>query len=433
MRTLPGELKKLKVLMVDDLSMNLEILGRQLGAYGIKATAAGDAFDGFAQLERAWHSGKPYDIIFLDQMMPGMSGEELVARVRSHHSLSGTKLVLVTSAGSYGVSKAFAALIDARLDKPVRQHELLDCLVRLHSVPSHPATVLHEIDGRPSGLKRSLARPLRILLAEDNRINQIFAVALLQKAGHAVELVENGVQAVDAVHQNTYDVVLMDAQMPELDGIGATRQIRRLPQPKCGVPIIALTANAMSGAEREYLEAGMDDYVSKPVQPDVLLTKLALIGKSIAEKLPQPAAGLEARVDAADLGRETHEPPALDLEKLSSLQGIMALSAVRDMLRLYLLDADSHMASIRTQDALGDFDGMARNAHVIVSTAGNIGASRVCGLAQQLYSACQSPDREMIKRLVELLSTANVTASDAIRDWLYTSGSAEESSALAAA
>ena len=84
MRTLPGELEKLKVLMVDDLSMNLEILGRQLGAYGIKATAAGDAFDGFAQLERAWHSGKPYDIVFLDQMMPGMSGEELASRVRSH-------------------------------------------------------------------------------------------------------------------------------------------------------------------------------------------------------------------------------------------------------------------------------------------------------------------------------------------------------------
>ena len=192
----------------------------------------------------------------------------------------------------------------------------------------------------------------------------------------------------------------------------------------------------MSGAEREYLEAGMDDYVSKPVQPDVLLTKLALIGKSIAEKLPQPVAVLEARADAADpadLRRETHELSALDLDKLSNLQGIMALSAVRDMLRLYLLDADSHMASIRNQDALGDFDGMARNAHVIVSTAGNIGASRVCGLAQQLYSACQSPDREMIKRLVERLSTANVTASDAIRDWLYTSGSAEESSALSAA
>jgi CheY-like chemotaxis protein len=250
-------------------------------------------------------------------------------------------------------------------------------------------------------------------------------------------LVENGVQAVDAVRQNTYDVVLMDDQMPELDGIGATRQIRRLSQPKCVVPIIALTANAMSGAEREYLEAGMDDYVSKPVQPGVLLTKLALIGKSIEENLPQPVASLEARVDAADpeadLRREIHGLWVLDLEKLSSLQGFMPLSAVRDMLRLYLLDADSHMASIRTQDALGDVEGMARNAHVIVSTAGNIGASQVCGLAQQLYSACQSPDSEMIKHLVELLSTANVTTSDAIRNWLYTSGSTGESSARSAA
>jgi CheY-like chemotaxis protein len=323
------------------------------------------------------------------------------------------------------------------LDKPVRQHELLDCLVRLHGVPSHPSTVLHEIEGQPSGPKRSLARPLRILLAEDNKINQIFAVALLQRAGHAVELVENGVQAVDAVRRNTYDFVLMDAQMPELDGIGATRQIRRLTQPKCVVPIIALTANAMSGAEREYLEAGMDDYVSKPVRPGVLLAKLALIGKSIAEKLPQPVAGLEARVDAAvaeaELRREIHHLSVLDLEKLSSLQGVMPLSAVRDMLRLYLLDTDTQLASIRAQHALGDFDGLARNVHIIVSTAGNIGASQVCGLAQQLYSGCQSHDREMIKRLVELLGTANVTTSDAIRNWLYTSGSARESSALFAA
>jgi HPt (histidine-containing phosphotransfer) domain-containing protein len=103
------------------------------------------------------------------------------------------------------------------------------------------------------------------------------------------------------------------------------------------------------------------------------------------------------------------------------------------MLSLYLLDTDTQLASIRTQHVLGDFDGLARNAHIIVSTAGNVGASQVCRLAQQLYSACQSHDREMITHLVELLSTANVTTSDAIRNWLYTSGSARESFVLSAA
>jgi signal transduction histidine kinase/CheY-like chemotaxis protein/HPt (histidine-containing phosphotransfer) domain-containing protein len=435
MRSLPGELKELKVLVVDDIPMNLEILGRQLGAYGIKVTNAGDAFDGFAQIERALHSEKPYDIVFLDQMMPGMSGEELALRVRAHPSLNETKLVLVTSAGSYGVSKALVALVDARLDKPVRQHELLDCLVRLHSAPSHHAMALRELPGRPSGPRRAHTRPLRILLAEDNRINQMYAVALLQKAGHAVEVAENGVQAVDAIRRNTYDVVLMDAQKPEFDGIGATREIRRLPQPKCAIPIIALTANAMSGAEREYLEAGMDDYVSKPVEAGVLLTKLARIAKSIEEKLPPAAASIKACVadPETELRHELQGLSILDLGKLASLQGIMPLGTVRDLLRLYLLDADSYMASIRTQNALNDFDGVARNAHVIISAAGNIGASLISVLAKRLYSACQNADYETIKSLVEQLSTANVTTSDAIRNWLDSSGSADETAARSAA
>jgi len=437
MRSLPGALKELKVLVVDDISMNLEILGRQLGAYGIKVTTAGDAFDGFAQIERAWHSEKPYDIVFLDHMMPGMSGEELASRVRAHPSLNKTKLVLVTSAGSYGVSKALIALVDARLDKPVRQHELLDCLIRLHSAPSHHATALHDLPGQPSGPRKSHTRPLRILLAEDNKINQMYAVALLQKAGHAVEVAENGVQAVDAVRRNTYDVVLMDAQMPELDGIGATREIRRLPHPKCAIPIIALTANAMSGAEREYLEAGMDDYVSKPVEAGVLLTKLACIAKSIEEKLPRATASIEAHVVAAapetDLRHELQGLSILDLDKLASLQGLMPLGTVRDLLRLYLLDADSHMASIRTQNALNDFAGVARSSHVIISTAGNIGASVISVLAQRLYSACQNADYETIKSLVEQLSTANVRTSDAIRNWLDSSSSADETAAGSAA
>ena len=115
---------------------------------------------------------------------------------------------------------------------------------------------------------------MRILLAEDNKINQKFALALLGKAGYKIEVVENGHQAVDAVRHGDYDLVLMDVQMPELDGVEATKRIRALPAPKCNIPIVALTAHAMSGAKEEYLEAGMNDYVSKPIQPAVLFAKL---------------------------------------------------------------------------------------------------------------------------------------------------------------
>ena len=137
---------------------------------------------------------------------------------------------------------------------------------------------------------------MRILLAEDNKINQKFALALLSRAGYRhVEVVENGRQAVDAIQRADFEIVLMDIQMPELDGVQATRQIRALPPPKCNVRIIALTAHAMSGAREQYLEAGMDDYVSKPIEPAILLAKL----EAIAPRSAAAAADARASTDRA--------------------------------------------------------------------------------------------------------------------------------------
>jgi len=217
--------------------------------------------------------------------MPGMSGDALAERIRAIPSLAETKLVIVSSAGDTS-SRKTDRLADARLDKPLRQRDLLACLARLYAVappeeakpepaiaktPMKPATT----QANPVRTTALQAKPLRILMAEDNRINQLFAVALLTRAGHAVDVVANGHQAVDAVRDRDYDVVLMDIQMPELDGVQATKQIRALPSPKCNTPIFALTAHAMSGAKEQYLSSGFDDYVTKPIEPAILLAKLA--------------------------------------------------------------------------------------------------------------------------------------------------------------
>ena len=421
MRSLPGHLKNLKVLVVDDVAMNLEILGRQLDAYGIKTKGVGDGFEAFAELERAWHRGKPYDIVFLDQMMPGMSGEELAARIRAHGPLAETKLVLVSSAGNHATKKGAIDILNAKVDKPVRQHELLDCLVRVYSSPATEWDKSLERRALPAGVS-SPARPLRVLLAEDNKINQKYAIALLQKAGHAVEVVDNGHQAVDAVRRNSYDVILMDVQMPELDGVGATKEIRALGPPKGAITIIAMTANAMVGAEKEYLDAGMDDYVSKPVQPEVLFTKLAKVAKAIETMLPSheamPPVSDEARAPAVELPQERVVMAVLDQDKLQSLLDAMRTENVRDLLRLYLLDTDSHVALIRKQSADGDLQSIARNAHVIISTAGNIGAMQVCALAQRLNQACHDADIGTVSRFVDELVAANAQTSDAIHAWL---------------
>jgi signal transduction histidine kinase/NO-binding membrane sensor protein with MHYT domain/DNA-binding response OmpR family regulator/HPt (histidine-containing phosphotransfer) domain-containing protein len=417
---LPGHLKDLKVLVVDDVAMNLEILGRQLDAYGIKTVRVGDAFAGFAELERAWRKGKPYDVVFLDQMMPGMAGDELASRIRSDAHLSETKLVLVSSAGIQGIKKSAMAILDAKVDKPVRQHELLDCLVRLYSTNTEAPACPPGGTNVPLHRQDVVARPLHILLAEDNKINQKYAVAILEKAGHSIDVVENGLQAVDAVRRQVYDVVLMDVQMPELDGIGATREIRDLPHPRCAVPIIALTANAMEGAAKRYLDAGMDAYVSKPIQPAILFTKLADVtdGITMRASTPEPLMPMEGVAGGREPLSNTEVLAILDLERLATLEAALPIKSVRDLLRLFVIDTDNHIRYICERNAGGDLDGIARNAHVIVGTAGNIGATRVSELARRLMIACQVDNSGEAAKLIEQLVVANYEASSAVQRWL---------------
>ena len=271
---LHAALQGIRALIVDDIPMNLEIICRQLAGFEMDIHCSEDGFEALAELERSWHRGKPYDVVFLDQMMPGMSGDTLAQRIRAVPALAETKLIIISSAGDTGNRKS-EKLVDARLDKPLRQRDLLACLARFYpGERTDEAKAEAAAAEQPKPLAKQ-AQSLRILMAEDNRINQLFAVALLTKAGYAVDVVANGHQAVDAVRDHEYDVVLMDIQMPELDGSQATTQIRSLPPPKSDIHIIALTANAMSGAKEQYLGSGFDDYVTKPIQPALLLAKLA--------------------------------------------------------------------------------------------------------------------------------------------------------------
>jgi PAS domain S-box-containing protein len=291
-----GSLKGLRALAIDDIGLNLEIISRQLRCFGLEVTPISEPFDGLAEAERAWHRGKAYDIIFLDQMMPGMSGETLAGRLRAMPGLAEAKVVLVSSAGLEGGRNGGARLFDAIIDKPVRHRDLLQCLGRLYGTGSEA----NPVETVPGGVVGETPNPapvepeapsgpvsLRVLLAEDHKVNQQFALAVLSAGGHVADLAENGLEAVEAVRRVDYDVILMDVQMPECDGMEATRRIRALPSPKCDVPIIALTADAMSGSKEQYVAAGMDDYLSKPVKPLELLSKLDEV---VAWRLSRPAA-----------------------------------------------------------------------------------------------------------------------------------------------
>jgi CheY-like chemotaxis protein len=411
-RHFPSHLKNLNVLMVDDIAMNLDIFGRQLESHGIKPRGVEDGFAAVAELERAWSKGKPYDVVFLDQMMPGMAGGELAARIRAHANLSDTKLVMVSSAGRYGIKQSTLALLDARMDKPVRQHELVDCLVHIFSTSPNESTP--SSPGISNTATQMTSAALRILLAEDNRINQKFAVALLEKAGHSVDVVENGIQAVEAIRRDSYDVILMDIQMPELDGIGATREIRALADARSSIPIIALTANAMVGDEKEYLDAGMNAYVSKPIRIAELFTKLAdvtRVGRTAAAEnntgMRGPTAGVRASPEVS-----------LDTEKLEALKSALPAKSVCELLRLFILDTDRQIVSIQEGSAASDLATIARSAHNIVSTAGNLGAVQVSALARELTDACRGGDYTGLENRVTRLVTAYEDASQGIADQL---------------
>ena len=416
-RSLPAQLKGVRALVVDDLAMNREILSRQLGDLGMEVTCVQDAFGALAEVERAWYLGKPYDIVFTDQMMPGLAGGGLIERLRGMPTVGDIKLVLVSSAGSHTLGEAIVSLLDASLNKPVRRRELLDCLVQLYSSSTAAASTGDPAaEVAPSGDPIATRGALRVLLAEDNKINQQFAVALLSKAGHtAVTVVENGHQAVDAVRQNIFDVVLMDVQMPELDGIQATIQIRALPAPRCEVPIIALTANAMTGAREQYLAAGMTDYISKPLQPDLLFAVLEKISRA-AESAPA-----EATVGATQPsveGSPTPPLPDLDCPRLDGLAKLLSQETVRGLLAAYLVNGEQRVLDIRDRAVAGDLEEMQQAAHALVGMAGNLGVARVGELAVLFQQACKEAEADKAAKVSIELYEAHNAAAAAIRTWL---------------
>jgi len=350
--------------------------------------------------------------------MPGLSGDGLTRRVRSIAELAETKMVMVSSGGRYSLDADASRLLDAMLEKPVRQHELFDALVSLYSrapdetAQANPASPLPAPAAKPTA-PAARHRKLRLLLAEDNKFNQQFATALLRKAGHIVEAAENGHQAVDAVRRNDYDVVLMDVQMPELDGVQATQQIRALPPPKNRIPIIVLTAHAMTGAKEQYLKAGMDDYVSKPIQSEILLGKLA---KYAAEAETAPAA--VAGGNSETVAMPANAPPPLDRSRLDALTSMVGIESLGELVATYVANGENSLSQVRKCAVRWDPQALARETHTIIGAAGNIGANGVREIGIALEQAGKTGDQAAAGRLVLALHDAFADAAAALRSWL---------------
>jgi signal transduction histidine kinase/DNA-binding response OmpR family regulator len=409
-RTLPGRLAGLRVLIVDDVEMNRRILVRQLAAFGIAAISVDDGFAAMAELERAFHQGHPFDLVIIDQMMPGLPGEALAERVRATRGLAETKLVIASSAGRHGLSENTARIIDAVLTKPVREQSLLDAFAQLFGFPGPVG--FGRGGAEPSApappLQKTIGRSLRILLAEDNKINQQLVAMLLRTASHQVDVVDNGELAVEAVRIGDYDVVLMDVQMPVLDGVEATKRIRALPPPKCGVPIIALTAHAMAGAKEEYLAAQMDDYLTKPIDNVALFSRLNDVALGVTGR-SAPASGVSG---------DFIPPTVIDLARLEMIAEVMADESSDQFIKVFLANAAERIGHMRELADQQDLAELGREAHTLIGTAGNFGAMRMSQLAGTLRSACDAGNQPLARELASELADAMNETSVAILAWL---------------
>ena len=312
-------LKGYRVLVVDDNEVNRLIFRKQLGAWGMTVQSVENGGDALAALDDAVRRGTPFDVALIDQMMPGMDGVELGQRIRNERAFATTKLILATSLGVRGlVARAEASGFAVALSKPVAQAKLLECLTQLcgidvaASLPPAPAV----IDG--ATLRAPELRPLRVLVVEDNQVNQLLATVLLGKAGHRVDVAGNGLEALDAVGGRPYDVVLMDIQMPEMDGIEATKRIRAMPGSVGRLPIIAMTANAMKGDRERLLAAGMNDYVSKPIDKSQLFQAIARSTGAALSASEQTGAAAVLDASPADPNADPEKAAAM-LQMLDSL------------------------------------------------------------------------------------------------------------------
>ncbi len=360
----PTELKGLPVLVVDDNATNRRILHELLTSWEMRPTAVEGGEAALGALTGAEAAGRPYRLVVLDVQMPGMDGFALAEHIRQRYGR--VTIMMLTSVDQGGnVARCRSLNITAHLVKPVSPSDLLESIaraLRLSPAAPVPAEAVEQAPApAPSGL--------RVLLAEDNAINQAVAVAMLQREGHTVVVAGDGRQALEELARRPFDLVLMDVQMPEMDGFEATAALRALEGPSGRrTPVIALTAHAMKGDRERCLAAGMDGYVSKPIQPAELAREIAAARPRAAAPPVAPSASRNGRP-----APEGEPPPVLDRSGVLGRVG-NDRQLLRQVADLFLGDCPRLLEAVRRASAGGDAPGLARAAHSLKGALGNLGA-----------------------------------------------------------
>jgi CheY-like chemotaxis protein len=406
--TIPEDIRGKRILIVDDNATNRYVLREQLKSWGCLYDEASNGLEGLAQLHRAVANGDPFEIAILDMQMPEMGGEALGRKIKQDPDLKKTILVIMSSLGQRGDAKRLAeAGFAAYLTKPVKQSQLYDCLVTVtgaqkEAVQERPAAIVTR-----HSIAENKKRNVHILLAEDDMTNQKVALNILGKFGLRADVVANGKEAIQALAMVPYDLVLMDCQMPVMDGYEATRRIREREASKRGtkecniqnprsmirrIPIIAMTAHAMAGDQKKCLEAGMDDYVIKPVNPQVL-------ADTIEKWLAEPD-GLEC--DTTNKDKRSLEDVFDKDDLLQRLMGDNELAS--EILEGFIEDIPNKLAALKEAITNADASLIQCLAHTLKGASANVGALALREIAFQLEVAAKSEDLEKAYLLISNLN-----------------------------
>jgi two-component system sensor histidine kinase/response regulator len=402
----PFDPAAVRVLVVDDSAIQREILAQHLAVWGFHRTTADGAQSALALLSEAAQAGQPFALALLDAEMPGgTAGIDLAKLIRSQPEYDGLKMILLSPLNSeVDTTTAKRAGFSDHIAKPIRQSQLLDAVMNALAV-APKSSVVRPVELSPADSSLNPAQRLRILIAEDNRVNQIVAVEILTKGGHQCDVVETGSMAVEAVSRTKYDIIFMDCQMPVMDGFEATRAIRhaeeRTPD-QTPVPIVALTANAIKGDRERCLAAGMNGYVSKPVDPKRLFDALRTFASRSAPA-DVPATETPPTSPATPAPNVQWAPPFDNQVLLERCLGTLSVAEL--ILTEFEKQAVSDVRHIEMLVETGDAVRLAQVAHALKGAAGILSAERLHDVVAEIEEMARAADWAGIRRQLPTLTT----------------------------